>query len=86
MSAVLVHYLHQWRCWEQVKVHVEPQDSQRDGGDVVQTHLEHLGGQEQQAQVGSPLSVSHTENSLRRDNGSVVVPCLKSILKPTRWL
>lgn len=63
-----MHYLHQWSCREQVKVHVESQNSQGDRWDVVQTDLKNLGGQEQQSQVGSPLSVPHTENSLTRNN------------------
>lgn len=68
-GAILVHYLHEWSCRKQVEVRVEPQDSQGDGGDVVQTHLEQLGRQEQKAQMGSPLSVSpHTENELWRDD------------------
>lgn len=67
-SAVLMHYLHEWSCRKQIEVGVESQDSQGDRGDVVQTHLEQLGRQEQQAQMGSPLSVPHTENELWRDN------------------
>lgn len=56
-----MHYLHQWSCGEQVKVDVETQDSQGDGGDIVQTHLEQLGAQEQQAQLGAPRSAAHPE-------------------------
>lgn len=67
-SYLLCAYPHQWSCREQIKVGVESQDTQGDWGDVVQPHLEQLGGQEQQAQVGSPRSVPHTEKSLRRDN------------------
>lgn len=63
-----MHYHHQWSSREQVQVGVESQDSQGDWGDVVQTHLEELGGQEQQPQLGPPLSPPHTETSLRRDS------------------
>lgn len=58
---VLVKYLHQGSSRKQVKVHIESQNSQGNGWDVIQTHLKQLGCQEQQSQVGSPLSVPHTE-------------------------
>lgn len=57
----LMKYLHKWSCWKQKQVHVESQNSQRYWGDLVQTHLEKLRGQEQQTQVGSSLSVSHSD-------------------------
>lgn len=67
-----MNYLHKWNCWKKEKVHIESQDAQGDWGDVVKAHLEQLGGQEQQAQLGSPLSVSHLETSLRRDNCEMI--------------
>lgn len=67
-----MHYLQQWSCREKVKVHIESEDSQGDRWDVVQAHLEQLGGQEQQSQLGGPLSVPHTENSLGRDNCEII--------------
>lgn len=37
LSAVLVHYLHEWSCRKQIEVRVESQDSQGDRGDVHHT-------------------------------------------------
>lgn len=66
-------YLHKWNCWKKEQVHIESQDGQGDWGDVVKAQLEQLGGQEQQAQMGSPLSVSHRETSLRRDTCEIII-------------
>ena len=66
--AASVSYLQQRSSRKQVEVHVESQDRQSDGRDVVQAHLKQLGGQEQQAQMGPPLSGLHTENHLGGDN------------------
>lgn len=60
----LVIYPQERSCWEEVKVNVESQDSQSDRGDVVQAHLEQLGAQHQQAQMGRPRSPAHPETSL----------------------
>lgn len=65
-------HLHQGSSWEQEEEHVQTQDSQSDRRDVVQAHLKHLGGQEQQAQVGSPLSL-HPENSLGGDAAKIKI-------------
>lgn len=69
----MYRYLHKWNCWKKEQVHIEPQDGQGDWGDVVKAQLEQLGGQEQQAQMGSPLSVSHRETSLRRDTCEIII-------------
>lgn len=55
-----VTYLHGRSHGEQVKVHVEGQDGQSNGWDVVQAHVEQLGCQEQQPQLGSPMSAPHS--------------------------
>lgn len=77
----LVTYLHKRSHWKQVQVYIESQDSKGDGGDVVQAHLEQLGGQEQQAQIGSSLSVAHTEICLREDACEVIF----RLIQETRW-
>lgn len=58
---LLENHLHKWSSWKQVQVDVEPQDSQCYWGDPVQTHLEKLGGQEQQTQLGPSLPVPHLD-------------------------
>lgn len=39
-----MNYLHKWSCWKQIQVHIESQNSQSYWGNIVQTHLENLGG------------------------------------------
>lgn len=67
-----MRHLHQGSSWEQEEVQVQTQDSQRDRRDVVQAQLKHLGGQEHQTQMGSPLSL-HPENSLGGDDAKIKI-------------